>query len=253
MSRFSPCRGTSLKEACTECSCNCADRLFFAMPCSEIASTIVDPGFEGISDKGPAGDEFPEIDFAGSPPAGIVAGTMYWPSNITAAPASLKWCQFEPASDLSNRFKVSTAGPRSGSTHARWTKPASIVVQPGYMMPVGFTLCKVDQFGPAARPFTAVVNPGDFITGSIYFKHTGGTGAEDSVHIECFSAYPALSSLGSSQSALTNIGATYTQLSHSMIAPSGSKYVRVRFQPRWLGTSGSSVDIDLDDGLVEIV
>lgn len=214
---------------------------------------LADPGFETVSGNGgPLGDEFPEIDASGTGPPGLPTGVMYWPSDLSAAPISSKWCQREPATSFANRWKISTAGPRTGSYHARWTKNAGLAVTAGWLMPVGFTLCRVDQFGPFALPFTARVEPGDLIYASAYFKHIGGTGSEDFVFIECFSNYPDLLSVGASAGPLSTIGASYTLLDRSMVAPAGAKYCRVEYRVAWLGTAGSSVTIDVDDATVSV-
>lgn len=131
---------------------------------------------------------------------------------------------------------VSTANPRSGTHHARFTKHASTASSPDFAPYVQ------GRCSTPFNPYSTRIAPGDFI--ELTFWSTIST-TTNSPTAHAFFAFFDSSFAGAGTDIGTDsaLSTSYTSFSHSSIAPAGAYYAYAMLQISFMG-AGAIVDID---------
>lgn len=249
--RFAPCRDTDLVSVVRGCKCRCrGGKGGCVQPCEDLyisgSNTLRDAGFEsqlGTFGSGPnlANDiphnvstatsvlfRWPETTdgiFANDPPLG---DDTYWFQDFT--------------NTLTGRWSISTANPRSGSSHARIVSPGLADLRNLYPTRV---FCNPNKSGGFVQFwYTAIVQPGDLMTFSIWAT---ANGAADIVISGQWLGLNR-SFTGSFTQVQQSLSGSYAQKTNSQIAPAGAAAVQIFI---WVEDAGG-VTIDVDDASMVI-
>lgn len=215
------------------------------------SNILVDPGFENHlaeTGGGPLGDSIPYdwSTVAGSqtePDSGLLWPTASDPASSTwpAAPSTSGW--FAYYETLSQNWEVVNTNPRSGTYHARWTKPSDTNNGLG-LQPYAFSTCD-GGFVVSGR-----VTAGDYVRWLIWSMSSSASNASLQLHINYFNA--SLGSVGSNSSASTALGTSYASIQIDGIAPANSYYLLVEITNTSAGALGAGATIDVDDCELEV-
>lgn len=229
---------------------------FAVSPCVEpgtISGTniLTDPGFENHlaeTGGGPLGDSIPYdwSSVAGSqtePDSGLLWPTASNPASSTwpDAPATSGWFAYYVT--LSQNWEISSASPRSGTYHARWTKPSDTNNGLG-LQPYGFSTCE------GGFVVTGRINPGDYVRWLIWAKSSSASNAALQIHINYFNS--AFGSVGSNSSSSTGLGTSYASIQVDGIAPANTYYLLTEIANTSAGALGTGATIDIDDCELEV-
>lgn len=213
-------------------------------PCTEPyvrgSNILRDPGFEQFLAWGHGG---PDDDMP------IDSTNQYNDSTFAKLGTSgVPWQGGENLSSGDNYWKVSTANPRNGTYHARWTGLSSTFLAfAGQLNPVMFHKCPLDTAGwlVAAR-----VEPGDFIRHSAWIRGTVSAGNPKLDYAwEVFDSDGV--SVASDTVTVGNLTGTYTKYEFSFFAPANAFYLDIGFIP-YPDSNSVNCTFDVDDCELEV-
>lgn len=267
---FHHCRNTDLLHVLKGCKCDHGrmTQLSNPCPCEEPVvygtNILADPSFENHlaeTGGGPLANEIPGVYIC----SGGSGAEVLVPAWTDATPYSgSKWvgernipsgsCQGLNAA----KWFISTASPRTGTYHARFTKTTNSSLQePGWLIPTFGATCETTiQLPENTRNFktaSAVLNPGDFIR----FKYYGKVSVaaingwpQATATISFFNASGVhLQQIGV---ASTTVGTSYESREISGIAPASTRYAVTRVDIFDLNTHASGYTADVDDCELEL-
>lgn len=236
-------RGGPVEEACVE-------------PLTYGANILPDPGFEtSPSDVGGYGPDFPIFGPGAIESAYWYTGSAYgeWASEI---PDSVHWVSIRSHDNLNpiayDMFVLSTADPRSGSSHVRQTSDSNGFINNDYLTPVLFYICEGEDSNGNPGLVTARIEPGDYLEASYYIKSTAAAGEEAEIYFYFLDAsYTFVGDGGTYTRTAPTLTTSYQQVTDSAVAPSGTRWVVVQYG--WQqGAAGSTYSVDMDDMSLEI-
>lgn len=163
-----------------------------------------------------------------SPSSTVILGTTFGVPNASGTLSDHDTVGYYMDNDLASInpewFSISTANPRTGTSHARWTDPGGSASQDPYITAVGLESCQTPLSASWEHHLVSCrIDAGDTITFTAYVEDTSV-----SVSSTLWSMQVVYKSGTGSVSGLIDTGygsqSSYTQITGTGTAPTGAQY-----------------------------